>query len=36
MEGNAVKYFPTYVDNSNNEEKCEFHSYISDDNEHNE
>ena len=33
MEGIAVEYFPTSVDNGNNEEKCELHSYISDDNE---
>ena len=31
MEGIAVEYFPTYVDNSSNKEKYEFHSYISDD-----
>ena len=33
MEGIAVEYFTTPVDNGNNEEKYEFHSYISDDNE---
>ena len=33
MEGIAVEYFPTSVDIGNNEEKYEFHSYISDDNE---
>ena len=32
MEGIAVEYFSTYVDNGNNNEKYEFHSYISDDN----
>ena len=33
MEGIFVEYFPTSIDTSNNEEKSEFHSYISDDNE---
>ena len=33
MEGIAVEYFPTYIDIGNNEEKSEFHSYISDENE---
>ena len=33
MEGIDVEYFPNSVDNENNEEKYEFHSYISDDNE---
>ena len=33
MEGSAVEYFPTSVDIGNNEEKYEFHSYISDENE---
>ena len=33
MEGIAVECFPTSVDIGNNEEKSEFHSYISDDNE---
>ena len=33
MEGIAGEYFPTSVDNGNNEEKSEFNSYISDDNE---
>ena len=33
MEGIAIEYFPTYVDNGNNEEKSELHSYISDVNE---
>ena len=33
MEFIAIEYFPTSVDNGNNEEKYEFHSYISDDNE---
>ena len=33
MEGTTVEYFPTYIDTGNNEEKYEFHSYISDDNE---
>ena len=32
-EGIAVEYFPTSVDNVNNEEKYELHSYIRDDNE---
>ena len=29
-----VEYFSSYIDPSNNEEKYEFHSYISGDNEH--
>ena len=33
MEGIAVEYFPASVDISNNEEKSELHSYISDENE---
>ena len=33
MEGIAAEYSPNSVDNGNNEEKYEFHSYISDDNE---
>ena len=33
MEGIAIEYFPTFVDNGKNEEKSEFHSYISDENE---
>ena len=33
MEGIDDEYFPTSVDIGNNEEKYEFHSYISDDNE---
>ena len=33
MEGIAVEYCPTSVDIGNNEEKSEFHSYISDENE---
>ena len=33
MEGIAVEYYPTSVDIGNNEEKYEFHSYISNDNE---
>ena len=33
MEGIAVGYFPSFIDTGNNEEKSEFHSYISDDNE---
>ena len=33
MEGIAVEYFQTSIDNGNNEEKSEFHSYISDDND---
>ena len=33
MEGIYVKYFPTSIDTGNNEEKYEFHSYISYDNE---
>ena len=33
MEGIAVEYFSTSIDNGNNEENYEFHSYISDENE---
>ena len=33
MEGIAVEYFPSSFDPSNNKEKSEFHSYISDNNE---
>ena len=33
MEGISVEYFPTSIDNGNNEENSEFHSYISDENE---
>ena len=33
MEDIAVEYFTTSVDIGNNEERYEFHSYISDDNE---
>ena len=33
MEGIAVEYFPTSIDTGKNEEKYEFHSYISDDDE---
>ena len=33
MEGIDDEYFPTSVDIGNNEEKYEFHSYISDDSE---
>ena len=33
MEDIAVEYFPTSVDIGNNEERSEYHSYISDDNE---
>ena len=33
MEGIAVEYFPTSIDTGKNEEKSEFHSYISDKNE---
>ena len=33
MEGIAVEYFPNSIDNGNNEEKYQFYSYISDDNE---
>ena len=33
MESIAVEYFRTSVDIGNNEEKYEFHSYISDDSE---
>ena len=33
MEGSAVEYFPIWIDPGNNEEKYEFHSYISDKNE---
>ena len=33
MEGIDVGYFPSSIDPGNNEEKYEFHSYISDDNE---
>ena len=33
MEGIAVEYFPTSIDNVNNKEKSEFHSYISDNHE---
>ena len=32
MEGIAVEYFPSSIDPINNEEKSEFHSYISNDN----
>ena len=34
MEGIAVEYFPNYIDPGGNE-KSEFHSYISDNNEKN-
>ena len=33
MEGIAIEYFPISIDTHNNEEKSEFHSYISDYNE---
>ena len=33
MEGISGEYFPTSVDNGNNEEIFGFHSYINDDNE---
>ena len=33
MEVIVVEYFPISIDTGNNEEKYEFHSYISDDNE---
>ena len=33
MEGISVEYFPTYIGTGNNEEKSEFHSFISDNNE---
>ena len=33
MEGISVEYFPSSFDPGENEEKSEFHSYISDDNE---
>ena len=33
MEGIAVEYFSSSIDNGNNEENYEFHSYISDENE---
>ena len=33
MEGIAVEYFPSSIDTGKNEEKYEYHSYISDDNE---
>ena len=33
MEVTAIEYFPSLFDPGNNEEKSEFHSYISDDNE---
>ena len=33
MEGIDYEYFPNSVDNGNNEEKSESHSYISGDNE---
>ena len=34
MEGIAVEYFTNSVDHGSNEKTSEFHSYISDDNEH--
>ena len=33
MEGIAVENFPTSIDTGNNEEKYEFHSYLSNYNE---
>ena len=33
MEGIAVQYLPISIDPSNNKEKPEFHSYISNENE---
>ena len=33
MEVTAIEYFPSLFDPGNNEEKYEFHSYISDENE---
>ena len=33
MEGISVEYFTSSIDTGNNEEKYEFHSYISEDNE---
>ena len=34
MEGIAVEYFSRSFDPGKNEENSEFHSYLSDDNEH--
>ena len=34
MKGIAVEYFLTSINNGNNKDKYGFHSYISDDNEH--